>query len=76
MSEGSVKRKEFVTVSGGESASTISRVMEREDVRSVVVTDGNEPVGIVTDHDLKNCVYGQSPSKKTAEEIMSKRVLL
>lgn len=76
MQEGSVKHKEFVTVSGGTSAATISELMEEEDVSSVVVSGGDEPVGIVTDHDLRNCVYGQSPSKKTAEDIMSKRVLL
>jgi CBS domain-containing protein len=76
MQEGSVKHKEFVTVSGGTSASRISKLMEEEDVSSVVVSGGDEPVGIVTDHDVRNCVYGQSPSKKTAEDIMSKRVLL
>ena len=75
---GSAERKEVVTVRKTTPASDVSAAMEDEDVRTVVVTDdeGDTPVGIVTDHDLKRCVYGPSPSKKTAEEIMSKRVMV
>ena len=76
--KGSVERKEVVTVRKTTSASEVSAAMEDEDVRTVVVTDdeGDIPVGIVTDHDLKRCAYGPSPSRKTAEDIMSKRVLI
>lgn len=75
---GSVERKEVVTVRNTASASEVSAAMESEDVHTVVVTDGggNAPIGIVTEHDLKNCAYGPTPSKKTAEDIMSKRALM
>lgn len=75
---GSVERKEVVTVRKTTPASEVSAAMEDEEVRTVVVTDeeGDAPVGIVTDHDLRRCVCGPSPSEKTAEEIMSKRVLV
>ncbi|MDZ7687570.1 MAG: CBS domain-containing protein [Halobacteriales archaeon] len=75
---GSAERKEVVTVRKTASASEVSAVMEEADVSNVVVTDerGDAPIGVVTDHDLKRCVYGPAPSRKTAEEIMSKRALV
>jgi len=76
--KGSAERKELMTVRKTTSASEISAVMENEDVRTVVVTDerGGAPIGVVTDHDLKTCAYGPAPSRKTAEDIMSKRVVV
>lgn len=73
----SVEHKEVLTASPTTPVSELSAVMEREDVDSVVVTEQEgAPVGIVTDHDLKTCAYGPAPSKKTAGDIMSKRVLI
>ncbi len=68
----------MVTVSRTAPVSVLSELMEEEEVRTVVVTDesGDSPVGIVTDHDLKNCVYEPAPSRKTVGEIVSKRVVV
>jgi CBS domain-containing protein len=47
--KGSVERKEVVTARKTKSASEVSATVENEDVRTVVVTDGegDVPVGIV-----------------------------
>lgn len=46
------KQDEVVTARPDESIVGVARTMEQSNVGSVVVVDGGEPVGIVTDRDL------------------------
>jgi CBS domain-containing protein len=52
-----------VTAGPKSSLAQVGTLMEKENVGAVVVTEGNRPVGIVTDRDLALavCVRGTSP---------------
>ena len=67
---------DVVTVSTDAEIQEIATMMHEESVGSVVITDGSEPVGIVTDRDLAIQVIanGESPDGTTAGEIMSDAV--
>ncbi|MDY6817866.1 MAG: CBS domain-containing protein [Halobacteriales archaeon] len=66
-------RTEVITVSPATSIAEVGRILRDEDVGSVVVTDGNRPVGIVTDRDLavKVLAEGHAPESMTAEDVMT-----
>jgi sugar-specific transcriptional regulator TrmB/CBS domain-containing protein len=66
-------RSPAVTVSIHDSASRVIEVMHTNDIGSVVVVDGETPVGIVTEKDLLNRVVVKrlNLQKTTAQEIMS-----
>ncbi|MFP9190546.1 CBS domain-containing protein [Natronosalvus vescus] len=66
-------RSDVITASVDEPASELATMMDDEDIGSVVITDGNEPVGIVTDRDLAVRVVaaGDDPTEVTAEAVMS-----
>jgi CBS domain-containing protein len=51
----------------------LARQMRGESVGSVVITNGERPVGIVTDRDLTTRVLARDlvPSEQTAEDVMS-----
>ncbi|MGM0398968.1 MAG: CBS domain-containing protein [Halobacteriota archaeon] len=66
-------RSEVVTADPGTSVKELANSMEREDVGSIVITEGDEPVGIVTDRDLALRVVGADvdPGTQTAEDVMT-----
>ena len=66
-------RSDVVTASRDESIENIASMMDDHSVGSVVIADGDEPVGIVTDRDLTVEVIGagESPDGVTAEDVMS-----
>lgn len=66
-------RKDVVTATQEASVSDLAQMMRDEDVGSVVVTDGDSPVGIVTDRDLTTRLLAEStdPSGVTADDVMS-----
>lgn len=65
-------REEVVTVPPGESTQTIARTMEEAGVGSVVVVEGDHPVGVVTDRDLAIQVVGDAAdaTERTASDVM------
>lgn len=66
-------RADVVTASPETAAVEVARTMERERVGSVVVVDGDEPVGIVTDRDLAVEVVAAEadPRTVTASDVMA-----
>ncbi|AFZ74172.1 CBS domain-containing protein [Natronobacterium gregoryi] len=66
-------RSDIVTATTDESIQEIAATMAAENVGSVVITDGDEPAGIVTDRDLTLQVIaeGESADGMTAEDVMS-----
>lgn len=69
-------RSNVITAGTDESAQDLARRMDDERIGSVVVTDGDEPVGIVTDRDLAMRVVGDGsdPGSMTAEDVMSENL--
>lgn len=67
-------RTEVVTAAPEAPASELARLMRDEGVGSVVITNDDEPVGIVTDRDLATRVVAEeaTPNTQSAENIMSK----
>lgn len=63
-------RPDVVTVEPGASAAEIAAVLEEENVGSVVVVEGDEPVGIVTDRDLALHAVGEDATSVTASDLM------
>ena len=65
--------EEVVTTDPGTSLRDIAQTMEDENVGSVVVLNGDEPVGILTDRDVTvRCVArGDDPDTVTAEDAMT-----
>lgn len=66
-------RSDVVTADPGTAVGDLARTMADEGVGSVVITDGDEPTGIVTDRDLTVRVLGEAmdPTDLTAEDVMS-----
>lgn len=66
-------RSDVVTADRGTPITEIATTMDAETVGSVVVTEGNSPVGIVTDRDLalRGLGNGSDPAALTAEDVMS-----
>jgi CBS domain-containing protein len=66
-------RSDVVTASPETAVTELAATMELEDVGSIVITEGETPVGIVTDRDLAVRVLGQErdPTEHRAEDVMS-----
>ena len=66
-------RRDVITASPDESVHELATMMDEEDVGSVVIADGDTPVGIVTDRDLTMQVIAEraDPEEITAEDVMS-----
>ena len=66
-------RSDVVTAEPDESIYELAETMRDEDVGSVVIVDGNSPVGIVTDRDLTMQVLAErvDPDEISAEDVMS-----
>ena len=69
-------RSDVVTADPGTAVTDLARTMADEDVGSVVITDGDEPTGIVTDRDLTVRVLGEAmdPTDLTAQDVMSENL--
>ncbi|SFG41695.1 CBS domain-containing protein [Halopelagius inordinatus] len=66
-------RSDVVTGDSDTPVTDLAATMDEENVGSIVITDGETPVGIVTDRDLAVRVLGEerSPSEQTAEDVMT-----
>lgn len=66
-------RSEVITANPETPVPEIATTMESEGVGSVIITEGDEPVGIVTDRDLTLRVLsdGLDPTSLTAEDVMT-----
>lgn len=66
-------RSDVITAQEDESVQDLATRMDESMVGSVVITDGDEPTGIVTDRDLATRVIGDGmdPSDTTAGDVMS-----
>ncbi len=66
-------RDDVVSASPETSVSELSRQMRDESVGSVVITNDDQTVGIVTDRDLTTRVLAEeaNPNDQTAEDVMS-----
>jgi len=66
-------RSDVVTADPETPVSELAATMEAENVGSLVITNGDEPVGIVTDRDLALRVLGDetAAADPTAEDVMS-----
>ncbi len=66
-------RSDVVTAETDTPVAELASTMADEGVGSIVVTDGDEPVGIVTDRDLTVRVLasGDDPDDLVAEDVMS-----
>lgn len=73
MEVGAAMRSPPVTVSVRDSASKVVKVMHANNIGSVVVVDGEKPMGIVTERDVLTRVVEKKfdPVKTSAGEIMS-----
>jgi CBS domain-containing protein len=70
-------RSDAVTADPGASVAALAATMAEENVGSVVITDDETPVGIVTDRDLAVRVLAEEtdPAGQTAEDVMSDGLL-
>ena len=66
-------REDVISASPDESVHELAKQMREETVGSIVITDDDEPVGIVTDRDLTTRVLaeGAGPDDHTAEDVMT-----
>lgn len=68
--------KNVTTVSGEMPVSEAARIMEKNNIGSVIVVEGKSPVGIVTERDITYRVVAldKKPSTVNLSEIMSKHI--
>lgn len=66
-------RTDVVTATEQASIAELARLMRDEDVGSVVITNGDTPIGIVTDRDLTTRVLAEERplDTQTAQDVMS-----
>jgi CBS domain-containing protein len=66
-------REDVVTATPGTAVTEVAERARAENVGSVVVVDGDEPVGIVTDRDiaLRVVADGADPTSTTASDVMT-----
>ena len=66
-------REDVVSVDPSTPVSELASTMAQADVRSVLVTEGDQPVGIVTDRDLAVRMLPDAidPESVSAEDVMS-----
>lgn len=66
-------RSDTVTAAPDTPVADLAATMNEENVGSVVITNDESPVGIVTDRDLAVRVLGEgrAPSDQTAEDVMT-----
>ncbi|MFC7133440.1 MULTISPECIES: CBS domain-containing protein [Salinibaculum] len=66
-------REELVTAEPSTTAADLADLMEANKVGSVVVEEGDRPIGIVTDRDLAIGIVGgrRSPTETTARDLMT-----
>lgn len=70
--------EDVVTAGPNTSVRDVAETMEKENVGSVVVVDGTEPVGILTDRDVtvRAVARGLDPDATTAEEVMTDDIVV
>lgn len=70
-------RTTVVTATPDTSVTEIASIMDKENVGSVVITNGETPIGIVTDRDLttRTLSAGMDPSEQTAEDVMTRELI-
>lgn len=63
----------IISVEGSSTVSEAAKVMVEREVGSVIVTEGNRPVGILTERDIlkRVVVRGLDPLKTKVREVMS-----
>lgn len=68
-----IVREEVVTASPSTSLTELAKIMEEEDVGSVVIVEENRPRGIVTDRDItiEAVAGGKDPTSVSADDVMS-----
>lgn len=73
MTVGDLAREDVVTVTPDTTAVDIAATLADENVGSVIVVEGSDPVGIVTDRDLVVSVIaeGADASTLTASDVMT-----
>ena len=73
MTVSDLARQDVVTADPGTSISELAFAMANERVGSVVIVEGEEPVGIVTDRDIALDVLGTGadPDEWTAKHVMT-----
>jgi signal-transduction protein with cAMP-binding, CBS, and nucleotidyltransferase domain len=66
-------RSEAVTAGPETPVTDLAATMDEESVGSIVITDDQTPIGIVTDRDLAVRVLGNTvdPTEQTAEDVMT-----
>ena len=66
-----------VTATSSQTVLEGSKIMKNEDVGSLIICDGNKPIGIVTREDVVNKVSAKDmlPSKILLKEIMSNNLV-
>lgn len=67
-------RDDVVTADPETSVTDLAETMDEESVGSIVLTNRDTPVGIVTDRDLTLRVLGEraDPTEQTAEDVMTR----
>jgi CBS domain-containing protein len=73
MSLCTIGTRSVVTIEADAPAAAVACKMNDRSVGSVVVLDGDKPIGMITDRDLVTRVLckGQDPLKTTARDVMS-----
>ena len=74
---GNYCRREVITCAPADRLTAAAAIMQRRNISSLVVCDGGQPVGILTDRDLRNKVVAQGidPGTLSVAEIMNSPVL-
>ncbi|BFH72746.1 CBS domain-containing protein [Sulfurisphaera javensis] len=74
MEEETVKeymKSQVISISKDTSLSEIAKIMTEKNIGSVIVVDGNKPVGIITERDIVKAIGKGKGLDAKAEEIMT-----
>ena len=71
-------RSDIITASQGETLNKVARLMTQWNVALVIVTDGEKPLGLVTEKDILGQVVAEDlkPSKVKVEDVMVSPIIM
>ncbi len=73
---GHVMSKPVTTMNSSDTLGVAAEMMVKQDIGSVVVVEGKNPVGIITERDItKQVIKGNDVLKKSVKQVMSKPLI-
>ncbi len=73
---GDIMIKNIITIEKGSSIVDAAKLMKENSIGSVIITEGNKAVGIITERDIVRKAVASGDIEKNVEDIMSSPIIV